>query len=307
MTDYRDINFTKSKDVFKLMQNDYPDHYFEILKNNDTYNFEISDELAGDIETGLGRSASISLEKWQMRLLFNWLKLHLYETDSDLTETEITMTNNSPVDNTPQETPVFQDNDYHELAMRTAAGPDVFHYPQDKDDQFQVDRRFTDDLFDFIYAAYKLDNWKSMLFYNKIKYESSEVMLEKAKTLFKDFFSEGATLANIDNPQLTHGILGIASEAGEIVEDFTVLMKGMNTANYNDARMNMFREMGDIDWFQELVAEAEEYTVTEVRENNINRLRKRFPNKFSEADAVNRADEHPEVTFQKITSSDNSQ
>ena len=210
------------------------------------------------------------------------------------------MTDTPSANNSLPETPVFQDSDYHELAMRTAAGPDVFHYPQDKDDQFEIDRLFVDDLFDFIYSAYKLDNWKSKLFYNKTKYESSGVILEKVKLLFKDFFSEGATLANIDNPQLTHGVLGIASEAGEIVEDFTVLMKGMNTPNYNDARMNMFRELGDIDWFQELVAEAEDYTLTEVRENNINRLRKRFPDKFSEADAVNRADENPEVVIQQI-------
>lgn len=165
------------------------------------------------------------------------------------------------------------DHGYHDSAMRTAAGPDVF-YPQIGGGPAQL----AHDIVAFIRAARTIDGWKSRLFYGKHKIVGG-ADLDALSRLPVDY-------NNVPNPQLIHGILGIASEAGEIAEDLLKLLTGGD--HIDD---NIEREQGDIDWFQELVAEARGVSIPECRFRNILRLRERFPDAFSEEDAVARADE----------------
>lgn len=182
----------------------------------------------------------------------------------------------------------FAKDDYHPLAMRTAAGNDVFHWPPlhyvknwgAENPQLQNMSRegFHAAIIEFLRAADAINRWKSVLFYNKDPNPDG---------FFRDF-------TEIDHhdfdpakvtPQLIHAMLGIAAEAGELVEDAARAMCGEEL----DANIN--RESGDIDWYQELLALVSGQSTDENRRQNIARLQKRFPEKFSEDDAITRADE----------------
>lgn len=165
---------------------------------------------------------------------------------------------------------------YHTDAMRTAAGPEVFH-PKPLNAAGAIGE-FVRDLIWFEHYAQRLDRWKSLLFYGKDKPEPQEPF---APSNWQDFDFE-----HVANPQLIHAILGIGSESGEIVTDLLLALQGkLNSVD------NLSRESGDVDWFQELLATAIGVPVAQSRVANIERLRLRFPDKFSEADAIARADE----------------
>lgn len=181
---------------------------------------------------------------------------------------------------------------YPALAMRTAAGPEVFHWPP-----IHIDAQFVGDallnnpenfqlhcraamvasIIQFLRAADDMNRWKSVLFYGKDP---------NANGFHRDFteIDDGFDPAKV-SPQLIHAAFGIAAEAGELVEDAARAMCGEEL----DANIN--RESGDIDWYQELLALVTGQSTDTNRRQNIERLAKRFPEKFSESAAVERADE----------------
>jgi NTP pyrophosphatase (non-canonical NTP hydrolase) len=83
---------------------------------------------------------------------------------------------------------------------------------------------------------------------------------------------------------IIHGILGIATEAGELLELlYATLFEGKSF----DA-VNLAEENGDIFWYQAVLANAACFTFGECQRKNIAKLRMRFGEKFSEYDAENR-------------------
>ncbi len=164
---------------------------------------------------------------------------------------------------------------YHELAMRTAAGPEVFHYAADDDESFFAA------VFSYLRAAARLDEWKSKLFYNKIK--PSQIGI-----FGPDFSDDSLSLAVVVNPQLIHAVLGVATEGAELMHD---LVRFCDEGPGVELALNMEREQGDVDWYQELLATSIGIPVEDSRKTNIERLAKRYPDKFSEAAALDRADE----------------
>lgn len=197
--------------------------------------------------------------------------------------------------------PDFGNLVYHTLAMRTAAGPEVFHLPGGELGA-EMEDEFFGDAQAFLVAAARMDDWKSRLFYGKSKYTRTNFDFDKfaAASQFPDFVFTGQpkSLRNIDNPQLIHAILGIATEGAELVEN---LLEVAHTGQVDHERIasmnNMVRETGDVDWFQELLASAIGVPIEKSRSTNIARLAVRFPAKFSEFAAVARADEAPESSL----------
>lgn len=200
-------------------------------------------------------------------------------------------------------------SDFHNDCMRTAAGPGVFHYADShermmdvandatfrasdlghvEEAQGLIDEEFIEDAVDFLAAAAKIDRWKSRFFYNK----------DKELPDFDHFLEGEMSLEFIVNPQLIHGILGVATEGAELVEALLKMMRGdtwQKATDDNGTAMasivnNIVEENGDVDWFQELIAEAIGVPVDQSREGTIAKLRKRYPDKFNESDGVARAD-----------------
>lgn len=78
---------------------------------------------------------------------------------------------------------------------------------------------------------------------------------------------------------LVHSIIGIATEAGELLECF-------DKAEFD--RTNFIEEIGDVLWYVAIGLNAVNSTFEEAQRINIAKLRKRYPEKFTEYDANNR-------------------
>lgn len=84
---------------------------------------------------------------------------------------------------------------------------------------------------------------------------------------------------------LIHGIIGKATEAGELLE---AMMEAMESPFAYIDQVNVKEEVADGQWYDAVIAKALGFTFEEIQATNIHKLRKRYPNKFTEYDAINR-------------------
>lgn len=171
--------------------------------------------------------------------------------------------------------------EYQTLAMRTAAGPEAWHT---KVDDFEHPTTvFAQDLLAYIRAARVLDRWKSLVIYGKPKDEA------KFEPLPADELIDGIKWDNAD-PVVTHALLGVATEGGELAE---LLLWHMCGISNEELTTGLLEETGDIDWFQELLANRTGLSVDLARSMNIAKLQKRYKEKYSQTEAVDRNDKAP--------------
>ena len=114
------------------------------------------------------------------------------------------------------------------------------------------------------------------------------IMDDQKKALFYgkyDFLPNGdedctEVVNKIDNDTL-HGIMGIATESTELVQ---LLLK---TLAYNDKfdRVNLSEEIGDIMWYIALLCTANDLSLENIMQQNIDKLKLRYPEKFTEEHA----------------------
>lgn len=83
--------------------------------------------------------------------------------------------------------------------------------------------------------------------------------------------------------RLLHGIIGIATEAGEMLE---ALRQGVEDGVFD--LTNVAEEVGDNQWYAAAILRALKTNFESIQRTNIAKLRARFPNKFTEFDANNR-------------------
>ena len=167
--------------------------------------------------------------------------------------------------------------DYLEESARTASGK--FH------GKFVDYDKFTDQLSSFISAANALDRYKKLLFYGE----------DTNKQRFKDIASikDGYTITDAmstDNESeikaryILHAILGIMTEAGELAEAVHAALVGNNSLDL----VNLSEEIGDLQWYEAMMARALGTTFDDIQRQNIAKLRARFPDKFSTEKANDR-------------------
>lgn len=143
-------------------------------------------------------------------------------------------------------------------------------------------RVFVERVYAAITALQKLDEVKKALFYNKPaaniapdEYEPTSFMLQLHKL--------GATPAqSID---LVHAIIGKATEAAELLE---AMILALSDKGPSLDHTNIIEEIGDGFWYDAIALEALRATFADAAERNNRKLRTRFPNKFTERDAVRR-------------------
>lgn len=89
------------------------------------------------------------------------------------------------------------------------------------------------------------------------------------------------------NTDLLHAVLGICTEAGELADPVKKAMfygKPLDVANIKE-------EAGDLLWYLSgPLCRALNCTLRELAQGNIDKLRARYPEKFTEAAAIARAD-----------------
>ena len=140
-------------------------------------------------------------------------------------------------------------------------------------------------------ALERLDEIKKYLFYGKeskflTNFESEEWHLMKnglAPTV--ESFMEHVDVIQ-DSEQmmrLLHGVIGINTEGGELIEAF------LSAAKTNEIdTTNIMEEIGDVNWYEAIISDALGFEVGEANERVIKKLRNRFPHKFTEGHAINR-------------------
>ena len=174
--------------------------------------------------------------------------------------------------------PIPDEPPYSVLAMRTEAS--TFFAPQDKREV-----EILTDMSTFIDLAARLSRHKSLLFYGKDKPEPETHSFNVVTTDFR----------NIHDKARLHALLGIASEAGELLEALFKEMRGVDSqSEQEDIDANYSEESGDIDWYQEQLAKSICIPVEQSRRDNIAKLRVRYPDKFTVEAAIARADKPDE-------------
>jgi len=162
--------------------------------------------------------------------------------------------------------------DYLELSAKTLS-PNL-HNKNANSAKLLIDLRF------FTRDAEVLDNYKKALYYNKIV---NSQLAEEA-----DRFPLCIEAPDAD---YLHAVLGIASEAGEIVEAFTKWRWRLVSDTLYDkqaVRPNVTEELGDLMWYVALLCRHFDLSLEEVFEKNITKLRLRYGDKFSESAAESR-------------------
>lgn len=84
--------------------------------------------------------------------------------------------------------------------------------------------------------------------------------------------------------RLLHAAIGIATEAGELAEQ----LYGHLFLGHPLDQVHIEEELGDILWYVALACNALGVDMQKVMDTNISKLRKRYPNKFTQYDAMNR-------------------
>jgi hypothetical protein len=83
---------------------------------------------------------------------------------------------------------------------------------------------------------------------------------------------------------IIHAIVGKATECGELLELLRDVL--FNDALFDD--VHFIEEIGDGQWYDAIGLKAIDATIDECQRRNIAKLRRRFPDKFTEYDANNR-------------------
>lgn len=115
-----------------------------------------------------------------------------------------------------------------------------------------------------------------------IKKELAYLPLEKAKDYTFNWTHKTGVKNKIDS-NILHCLLGIITEAAEVA---TLLHKYIETGSFD--AVNALEESGDLDFYQAALDCITEQSQQKRWIKNINKLRARFPSKFSSEKAYNR-------------------
>ena len=80
--------------------------------------------------------------------------------------------------------------------------------------------------------------------------------------------------------------LGLAGEAGE----FANMVKKLTAHGHDISLYALSNELGDVMWYVAEAASAAGLDLGEIAEQNVDKLRKRYPEGFSEERSINRED-----------------
>lgn len=141
----------------------------------------------------------------------------------------------------------------------------------------------------FILTGTLLDYAKKGIFYNNYsKYDENYKILttQLAETL-QSFQQRSSSLpkgqVNHLNFRILHGLLGTATEASEIAE---LLLDYIKTGEIDEVGIS--EEFSDIDWYKAVTFDELSLDENTCRQNVINKLKVRFPDKYSDSAAADR-------------------
>ncbi len=91
---------------------------------------------------------------------------------------------------------------------------------------------------------------------------------------------------NPSNPAFEHGVIGMAAEAGELLD----IHKSQIDYGKPVDKEHVLEEMGDLFHYMTYIMKLYGWTVEDLITHNVNKLNKRYPNGYSDQDALARKD-----------------
>lgn len=134
-------------------------------------------------------------------------------------------------------------------------------------------------------GCYKADRLKATLVYGAKNKEFAHNAFPAPKRTLKPAELE-----------MLHAILGLISEGGELLEMF---MNRVGNGNAVD-RVNAVEEAGDTQWFLQLLLKSLHSTQEEAMQMNILKLKKRFPDGYSDLQGLVRDQESERELLETI-------
>jgi len=148
-----------------------------------------------------------------------------------------------------------------------------FHY----DKEFSSEPEIKISCEEFSHAAKIMDIVKKRKFYGKDVTAPYEITN-------KDYFNSLEFKKDEGGEKILHAILGIGTEAGELVD---ALLKYKYEGQELDV-VNVKEELGDLCWYIAILLREFDLDLHEIMQNNIDKLRARYGEKFSEERANTR-------------------
>jgi NTP pyrophosphatase (non-canonical NTP hydrolase) len=131
-------------------------------------------------------------------------------------------------------------------------------------------------------ALNKLDQVKKTLFYGRDNNLIAEGQKDASGAVANFGGPDHAFPSNIA-ADIIHGVLGFATEAGELLE---ALRNAINGHLFD--WVNIKEELGDAAWYAAILADAGDFEFEDYQRLIINKLRQRYADKFTAAEAVER-------------------
>nr|DAE93115.1 MAG TPA: NTP-PPase-like protein [Caudoviricetes sp.] len=112
--------------------------------------------------------------------------------------------------------------------------------------------------------------------------------IENNKLSINEYQQEALRTARLDKfnriEQITNGVLGMNGEAGECAD----LVKKHLFQGHDLDEMHLLKELGDVAWYLAVTAWTLGYDLETVLQMNVEKLRERYPNGFSEERSTHR-------------------
>lgn len=88
-------------------------------------------------------------------------------------------------------------------------------------------------------------------------------------------------VSEIMNPRYLHGVIGVLTETGELLQTLGKQEKELDVVNIQE-------ELGDIMWYMALIEDSSGASVETAMDRVIEKLKSRYPDKFDADKAINR-------------------
>ena len=129
-------------------------------------------------------------------------------------------------------------------------------------------------------SAEFLDKLKKHIFYGK----KLDVTINPDKGQDLNFYDIKKRIADDQKLRLLHAGMGLVTEAGEFME----MLEGHLIGGKDLDLVNLKEEVGDSQWYAGIAIDVLKTTLNEILTVNIEKLRKRYPDKFTNEAAINR-------------------
>lgn len=111
----------------------------------------------------------------------------------------------------------------------------------------------------------------------------------------RDFGPVKERLQSTETVRLLHGAMGLSTEANELVDQ----MKKVIFYGKDVDKVNLKEEVGDVLWYCAVILDTLGVSFEEAMQTNIDKLRKRYGDKFTEEAAINRNVEEERIILEK--------